>query len=176
VTSCHQHEFTTPSRSTFVDTCPHGVTCNMVHHSHDQVSGKYNTVTCIDVMIHYPTDKMQDMVSHLASLSEERLFVSFAPKVHPSFSQRPLFVTFLFVYRKMFRFFGLNSFHFIYSNTFFLLFLLSTVLCRRLSTRCSRKWASSFQALPKPPARTCTLNPRCARRSARQVSRSRAPR
>lgn len=45
------------------------------------MSGKYNTVTCIDVMIHYPTDKMQDMVSHLASLSDERLFVSFAPKV-----------------------------------------------------------------------------------------------
>jgi len=46
----------------------------------ESVSGKFDTVTCIDVMIHYPTDKMQDMVSHLASLSNERLFVSFAPK------------------------------------------------------------------------------------------------
>jgi len=46
----------------------------------ESVSGKYDTVTCIDVMIHYPTEKMQDMVSHLASLSNERLFISFAPK------------------------------------------------------------------------------------------------
>jgi len=46
----------------------------------EDVSGQYDTVTCIDVMIHYPTDKMQDMVSHLAGLSNERLFVSFAPK------------------------------------------------------------------------------------------------
>jgi magnesium-protoporphyrin O-methyltransferase len=45
------------------------------------VSGTFDTVTCIDVMIHYPTDKMQAMVAHLASLSNDRLFVSFAPKV-----------------------------------------------------------------------------------------------
>lgn len=46
-----------------------------------QVTGKYDTVTCIDVMIHYPTEKMAEMVTHLASLSNERIFVSFAPKV-----------------------------------------------------------------------------------------------
>jgi len=46
----------------------------------EDVDGKYDTVTCIDVMIHYPTEKMQGMVSHLAGLSNERLFVSFAPK------------------------------------------------------------------------------------------------
>mmetsp|Transcript_75747 Transcript_75747/g.152192 ORF Transcript_75747/g.152192 Transcript_75747/m.152192 type:complete len:291 (-) Transcript_75747:277-1149(-) len=46
----------------------------------ESVNGKYDTVTCIDVMIHYPTDKMKDMVTHLASLSDQRLFVSFAPK------------------------------------------------------------------------------------------------
>lgn len=45
------------------------------------MSGTFDTVTCIDVMIHYPTDKMQAMVAHLASLSNDRLFVSFAPKV-----------------------------------------------------------------------------------------------
>lgn len=46
----------------------------------ESVNGKYDTVTCIDVMIHYPTDKMQDMVTHLAGLADERLFISFAPK------------------------------------------------------------------------------------------------
>ncbi len=47
----------------------------------ESVTGSYDTVTCIDVMIHYPTEKMQDMVSHLASLSTNRLLISFAPKV-----------------------------------------------------------------------------------------------
>jgi len=46
----------------------------------ESINGKFNTVTCIDVMIHYPTDKMKGMVSHMASLSDERIFVSFAPK------------------------------------------------------------------------------------------------
>lgn len=41
--------------------------------------GEYDTVSCIDVMIHYPSDKMADMVKHLASLSERRLIISFAP-------------------------------------------------------------------------------------------------
>lgn len=36
-------------------------------------------VTCIDVMIHYPEDKMSQMVSSLASHAEERLIISFAP-------------------------------------------------------------------------------------------------
>lgn len=46
----------------------------------ESVTGKYDTVTCIDVMIHYPTDKMKGMVSHLASISNDRLLISFAPK------------------------------------------------------------------------------------------------
>mmetsp|Transcript_48902 Transcript_48902/g.66650 ORF Transcript_48902/g.66650 Transcript_48902/m.66650 type:complete len:298 (-) Transcript_48902:289-1182(-) len=46
----------------------------------ESVEGSYDTVTCIDVMIHYPTDKMKDMVQHLASLSSDRLLISFAPK------------------------------------------------------------------------------------------------
>lgn len=46
----------------------------------ESVSGRYDTVTCIDVMIHYPQDKADAMVSHLASLSDRRLVVSFAPK------------------------------------------------------------------------------------------------
>ncbi len=46
----------------------------------ESVSGSYDTVTCIDVMIHYPTEKMSDMVKHVASLSSDRVLVSFAPK------------------------------------------------------------------------------------------------
>lgn len=41
--------------------------------------GKYHTVTCLDVMIHYPQDKVEAMISHLASLSDKRLIISFAP-------------------------------------------------------------------------------------------------
>ena len=46
----------------------------------EKLSGKYDTVTCIDVMIHYPTDAMYGIVNHLGSLSKERLILSFAPK------------------------------------------------------------------------------------------------
>jgi magnesium-protoporphyrin O-methyltransferase len=46
----------------------------------ESCSGKYNTVTCLDVMIHYPQDKADAMISHLASLSDDRLIISFAPK------------------------------------------------------------------------------------------------
>lgn len=46
----------------------------------ESVTGSYDTVTCIDVMIHYPTEKMKDMVQHLATLSSDRLLISFAPK------------------------------------------------------------------------------------------------
>jgi magnesium-protoporphyrin O-methyltransferase len=46
----------------------------------ESVTGKYNTVTCVDVAIHYPTDKMAEMVGHLCSLADERVLISFAPK------------------------------------------------------------------------------------------------
>lgn len=46
----------------------------------ESVTGKYNTVTCVDVAIHYPTDKMSEMVGHLCSLAEDRVIISFAPK------------------------------------------------------------------------------------------------
>merc|ERR1711976_84343 len=45
----------------------------------ESVDGKYNTVTCLDVMIHYPQDKADAMVTRLASLAEERIVISFAP-------------------------------------------------------------------------------------------------
>ncbi|KXZ43318.1 hypothetical protein GPECTOR_94g640 [Gonium pectorale] len=46
----------------------------------ESIQGKYHTVTCLDVMIHYPQDKVDGMISHLASLSDNRLIISFAPK------------------------------------------------------------------------------------------------
>lgn len=46
----------------------------------EDVTGKYHTVTCLDVMIHYPQDRVDAMIDHLASLAEQRLIVSFAPK------------------------------------------------------------------------------------------------
>jgi magnesium-protoporphyrin O-methyltransferase len=46
----------------------------------ESVAGTYNTVTCVDVAIHYPDEKMAQMVSHLCGLAEDRLVISFAPK------------------------------------------------------------------------------------------------
>mmetsp|Transcript_30698 Transcript_30698/g.70261 ORF Transcript_30698/g.70261 Transcript_30698/m.70261 type:complete len:134 (+) Transcript_30698:659-1060(+) len=46
----------------------------------ESVTGKYDTVTCVDVAIHYPTEKMSEMVSHLCSLSNDTVLISFAPK------------------------------------------------------------------------------------------------
>lgn len=46
----------------------------------EALTGKYDTVCCVDVLIHYPPEKMEGMVRHLASLSNDRLVISFAPK------------------------------------------------------------------------------------------------
>jgi magnesium-protoporphyrin O-methyltransferase len=46
----------------------------------ENLSGKYHTVVCLDVLIHYPQDKAAEMISHLASMAESRLVLSFAPK------------------------------------------------------------------------------------------------
>jgi len=46
----------------------------------ESCSGRYHTVTCLDVMIHYPQDKVNGMIAHLASLADQRLIISFAPK------------------------------------------------------------------------------------------------
>ena len=45
----------------------------------EAIEGSYDTVTCIDVMIHYPEEKMAEMVSGLASKANRRLIISFAP-------------------------------------------------------------------------------------------------
>ncbi|XP_021719247.1 magnesium protoporphyrin IX methyltransferase, chloroplastic-like [Chenopodium quinoa] len=46
----------------------------------ESLDGKYDTVVCLDVLIHYPQDKADAMIGHLASLAENRLILSFAPK------------------------------------------------------------------------------------------------
>ncbi len=46
----------------------------------EECSGEYDVVSCIDVMIHYPDERVSAMVAHLASLSKKKLIVSFAPK------------------------------------------------------------------------------------------------
>lgn len=44
------------------------------------LSGKYGTVICLDVLIHYPQEKAAKMISHLSDLASDRLLLSFAPK------------------------------------------------------------------------------------------------
>lgn len=46
----------------------------------ESVTGKYHTVSCVDVAIHYPDEKMVEMINHLCSLSTDRVIISFAPK------------------------------------------------------------------------------------------------
>lgn len=46
----------------------------------ESLDGKYDTVVCLDVLIHYPQNKADAMIGHLASLAENRLILSFAPK------------------------------------------------------------------------------------------------
>ncbi|WP_009631691.1 magnesium protoporphyrin IX methyltransferase [Synechocystis sp. PCC 7509] len=46
----------------------------------ETLSGEYHTVTCLDVLIHYPQTEADKMISHLASMARSRLILSFAPK------------------------------------------------------------------------------------------------
>jgi len=46
----------------------------------ETLSGRYHTVICLDVLIHYPQDKAAEMISHLSSMAESRVILSFAPK------------------------------------------------------------------------------------------------
>ncbi|KAI3942955.1 hypothetical protein MKW98_005467 [Papaver atlanticum] len=48
----------------------------------ESLDGKYDTVVCLDVLIHYPQSKADGMIAHLASLAEKRLILSFAPKTY----------------------------------------------------------------------------------------------
>ncbi|GBF82816.1 magnesium protoporphyrin IX methyltransferase [Aphanothece sacrum] len=44
------------------------------------LTGEYDTVICLDVLIHYPTEDAGKMINHLSSLAKSRLIISFAPK------------------------------------------------------------------------------------------------
>jgi len=45
----------------------------------EHISGKFDTVFCIDVMIHYPDEKLEEMIKHLSSVAERRMIITFAP-------------------------------------------------------------------------------------------------
>ncbi len=46
----------------------------------ESLSGNYDTVVCLDVLIHYPEEKAGDMIKHLVSMADRRFIVSFAPR------------------------------------------------------------------------------------------------
>jgi magnesium-protoporphyrin O-methyltransferase len=46
----------------------------------ESLNGNYQTVVCLDVLIHYPQQDAATMIGHLVSLAESRLILSFAPK------------------------------------------------------------------------------------------------
>ncbi len=46
----------------------------------EALSGQYDTVVCLDVLIHYPQEKAAEMIQHLSSLATNRVILSFAPK------------------------------------------------------------------------------------------------
>jgi magnesium-protoporphyrin O-methyltransferase len=45
----------------------------------ESLGGRYDTVICLDVFIHYPQAAAEEMVRHLAGMAEQHLIVSFAP-------------------------------------------------------------------------------------------------
>ncbi len=46
----------------------------------EKLAGRYHTLICLDVLIHYPDAEIPKMISHLCSLAESRIILSFAPK------------------------------------------------------------------------------------------------
>ncbi len=45
----------------------------------ESLSGEYDTVVCLDVLIHYPQDKIAAMIEHLVMMAQRRFIISFAP-------------------------------------------------------------------------------------------------
>ncbi|MCP9888022.1 magnesium protoporphyrin IX methyltransferase [Cyanobium sp. ATX 6A2] len=45
----------------------------------ESLEGRFDTVICLDVFIHYPQAPAEEMVRHLAGMAEKHLIVSFAP-------------------------------------------------------------------------------------------------
>ena len=52
---------------------------NVVASDLESLQGRYDTVICLDVFIHYPQQPAEDMVRHLAGMADNHLIVSFAP-------------------------------------------------------------------------------------------------
>ncbi|MGD1850046.1 MAG: magnesium protoporphyrin IX methyltransferase [Cyanophyceae cyanobacterium] len=46
----------------------------------EAIEGNYDSVICLDVLIHYPDEEMEAMLTHLASCAQSQLILSFAPK------------------------------------------------------------------------------------------------
>ncbi len=46
----------------------------------ETIGGRYHTVICLDVLIHYPDEQVNGMINHLSDLAQSRLLLSFAPK------------------------------------------------------------------------------------------------
>lgn len=46
----------------------------------EDIDGSFHTVICLDVLIHYPQNKADQMIAHLSSLATDRVILSFAPK------------------------------------------------------------------------------------------------
>lgn len=46
----------------------------------EELAGQYDTVVCLDVMIHYPEPEALEMLSHLSQRARTQLIFSFAPK------------------------------------------------------------------------------------------------
>ena len=46
----------------------------------ETLKGNFHTTICLDVLIHYPSDNAAKMINHLASLTNSRIILSFAPK------------------------------------------------------------------------------------------------
>lgn len=53
---------------------------NFVAQDLEALSGRYHTVICLDVLIHYPQEQAAAMINHLISLADSRFIISFAPK------------------------------------------------------------------------------------------------
>lgn len=70
----------TEARTRAQETLPHTNNLTFTVSDLETISGKYHTVVCLDVLIHYPDADMETMIAHLASLAESRLILSFAPK------------------------------------------------------------------------------------------------
>lgn len=45
----------------------------------ETAAGLYDAVACLDVLIHYPTNDLERMVVHLASMARERIVLTYAP-------------------------------------------------------------------------------------------------